>query len=211
MRILSGLDDALSVTRLHPFAPEQRYRRVALPGLDGGRRSPAEAQAAPEWPGARRVDHGVPPERDQAASDGDLAGRDPHDGAPAEGQWPPSAVVPPVQERAEAPGQPVRRGTDQRDTVLAESARRALAKAAEGEWWRTVSWQPDRQCWVVPSASTPGRFYYVKRKPGATNGPWWTLLSCDCLTKTVNDRQICWHKAAWVLKFKRLGVRAMQQ
>lgn len=81
-----------------------------------------------------------------------------------------------------------------------EAADAAIKKADEGEWWRLVAWQPDRQFWQVPSRTRPGQFYVVRRVRRDPQQRWWLSLSCDCPTSTVNRREICWHKAAVFLR-----------
>lgn len=92
-------------------------------------------------------------------------------------------------------------------TVDPEVIEAAFAKADTGEWWRLVSWQPDRQHWLIPSRTTPGESYRVeRRRAGARGRAWWDAWWCSCPNEHTG-RRVCWHKAAVVLRWRQLADR----
>lgn len=92
------------------------------------------------------------------------------------------------------------------------SLQAALRKAIHGDWWRLVTWQPDKQQWWVPSASTPGAVYWLHTRPGTVRSdPWYWRLVCNCPAETSGKWLVCWHKAAvweWHCHRSPLGARA---
>ena len=60
-----------------------------------------------------------------------------------------------------------------------------------------VRWDPTKQQWVVPSASTPRRSYRVWRRRGRSGAaPFYVILECNCQAEQSGSYLVCWHKAA---------------
>lgn len=176
----------------------RKSRSEALPGPDdGGEPSPADG-APPDGPLEDRPDQSLPREGRAPDASEDVAGGRASTGAVLEEPRPLQRPVPLV-----SPGEWASTDPNPRFEAdgLSQSVGNALAKAEIGEWWRTVAWQPDRQAWAVPSRTTPGAYYLVRRRYVEAKGKWWDILRCDCPTETVG-RRVCWHKAAVFLRWQ---------
>jgi hypothetical protein len=94
---------------------------------------------------------------------------------------------------------------------LAAAAQRALDKAASLGGADLARWDSTGKRWIVASASTPGREYYVSRvhadvraeaAAAKTPGPkspfgWLFTLTCSCQSyHDGREHKACWHKGA---------------
>lgn len=89
-----------------------------------------------------------------------------------------------------------------------EAIANANAKAAEHDWWRLVSFQHDQHCYYVPSRTTPGQYYVVRRrKRNPPKGAYWVAYSCTCKAETSGRYVLCWHKAAVYMHCRMIWAR----
>lgn len=200
MRLLRGIDDALSTARNNPGRDRGSQQRLPLPGVDGSERP----TVAPEAPQSRQgsLPHTSVRAREGKAPAGFGGQRREQSGrAAAQDERAPEPVVPGVQ-----PLPPSGRSAGYAGATVpsAEVERAALTKAQERDWWRLVSYQPDQGSWYVPSRTTPGEFYVVRVRAGSEKGhpPWWRL-TCNCPAETSGKFLACWHKYAVWLRFQR--------
>lgn len=153
-------------------------------------------------------DPGVPRSRRKPAPRPPVAGRGESPGATPQDSGPLQEPVPSVPV-----GVPTRYVPDVGGYHNVEPGiiRAAFEKAQEREWYRLIAWDSRGQFWRVPSRTTPGEHYIVRRRPTADKkGPWWWVLRCDCPTESAG-RQVCWHKAAVVTLWRERAEEAKRK
>lgn len=171
----------------------------SLPGTDdGGNVQPTDV-ATHDGAILSGSNPGVPGGGSGPDAGADVAGRRPRARAVPKESGPLQRPVPVVSpgERKTRDRVPGVSGAD-----IAQASVNAIQKAETGEWWRTVAWQADHQHWTVPSRTTAGAFYIVKRRGSRAKGRWWDIFKCNCPTESVG-RRICWHKAAVYIRLIR--------
>jgi hypothetical protein len=75
----------------------------------------------------------------------------------------------------------------QHDAQHHPSMQRALGKAAARLQNLPWCYRQDAGALIIPSASTPGRWYHV------------TLAGCEC--RAAREDRLCWHFAAWLILY----------
>jgi hypothetical protein len=123
-----------------------------------------------------------------------VAGRKPAGRAKVEEHPPRKADVSPVQRKLDTlVAMPSDRYPTVDPTVLAS----AFGRAAKDDRWATVSWDPTKQQWEVPSATDPRRSYRVWRRRGRKGRlPFYVILECNCQAEQSGSYIVCWHKCA---------------
>lgn len=119
-----------------------------------------------------------------------------------QGHWPRKQVLP------DLPGGGTSEGSSSlpaETPAFRDAVEAAIGKANEGDWWRLASPQLDSsnyRRWCIPSRTTVGVFYTVWLDRPAEKD-WWYQLACNCPTSKVNERVVCWHKAAVFIRGRR--------
>lgn len=123
-----------------------------------------------------------------------MAGSKPAGRTASKGHPPRQANVPTVQRKLDTlVAMPSDRYPTVDPTVLAS----AFGRAAQGDRWTFVSWDPTKQQWEVPSATDTRRSYRVWRRRGRKGRlPFYVALECNCQAEQSGSYIVCWHKCA---------------
>jgi hypothetical protein len=104
------------------------------------------------------------------------------------------AVLPDLQPTKR---QPVAYPSDRYPRINPTVVAAAFGRASKGDLWTLVSWDPKKQQWEVPSATTVGRSYRVWRRRGRSGPlPFYVALECNCAAEQKDSYLVCWHKCA---------------